>query len=218
MAHYDIVIATPANSFTPYYVHSLIKTIKAIEERELSWTFISKGASIVNVAREATIEDTNKFNLDNRSPMGGKHTYNKIISIDSDISWEPEQFFKLYDWDLDVVSGVYIGDNKKQTNIHLNDRPLQVSDFSWRNTPFRCDGFGFGFLAIRQGVFENMPRAWFQPVMQQLNNPETGEVFTMYMGEDLSWCFRARQLGYYMWCDPSLKVTHHKIQEIKFDE
>ena len=215
--HYDIVIATPANSFTPPYVHSLIKTIKAIEERGLSWTFISKGASIVNVAREATIENTNKFDLNNRSPMGGQHTYNKIISIDSDISWEPEQFFKLYDWDLDVVSGVYIGENKKQTNVHLNDRPLQVSDFEWRDTPFRCDGFGFGFLAIKQGVFEALSRSWFQPVLQTLIKSETGEQFVMYMGEDLSWCHRVGNLGYYMWCDPTIKVSHHKTQEINFD-
>lgn len=217
MAHYDIVIATPANSFTPQYVHSLIKTIKEIQIRGLTWTFLSKGASIVNVAREATIEDTKEFNLGNIYPMGGKHTYNKIMSIDSDIEWEPEQFFKLYNWDLDVVSGVYLADNADQTNIHLNNKPLTKLDFKWRETPFRCDGFGFGFLAIRNGVFENIHRAWFQPVIQNLSNPETGEFFTMYMGEDLSWCFRAKHAGYYMWCDPSIKVKHYKVQEISFE-
>jgi hypothetical protein len=217
MTHFDIVIATPANSFTPAYVHSLVKTIKAIEERNLTWTFLSHSSSLVNVAREATIEDTKQFDLGNCAPMGGKHTYNKIISIDSDISWTPEQFFKLYDRDLDVVSGVYLTDNGKQTSVHLNNKPMQYEDFSWRDTLFRCDGFGFGFLAIRQGVFESMPRAWFQPVLQELTNQETQQTVALFMGEDLSWCFRARHLGYFMWCDPTIKVTHHKMQEVKFD-
>jgi hypothetical protein len=215
--HYNIVIATPANNFTPAYVHSLIKTIKAIEEKNLTWTFLSHSASIVNIAREATIEDTNQFNLSNRFPMGGKHTYDKIMSIDSDISWTPDQFFNLYNRDLDVVSGVYLANNKKQTSVHLNNKPMQIEDFSWRDTPFRCDGFGFGFLAIKNGVFESMPRSWFQPVMQELTNQESQQTFTLFMGEDLSWCFRARHLGYFMWCDPTIKVTHNKMQEINFN-
>lgn len=217
MAHYDIVIATPGSSMVSHYVKSLVLTIKAIEERGLSWTFLSHSASLVNVAREATIEDTKIFDMDNNKPMGGKHTYNKIISIDSDIEWTSEQFLKLYDHDLDVVSGVYLIEDGKQSSIHYKDAPLQMEDFSWRTTPFRCDGFGFGFLAIRTGIFERLSRAWFRSSLHPMINNETGVILTLFSGEDLSWCERVKnELNVDLWCDPNIKVKHHKMNPVMF--
>jgi len=220
MAHYNIVFATPGHSMTNNYVKSLASSIAFLNEIGLTWTFINQSSSLVSLAREATIENSMVFDMNNNAPMKGEHTYDKIISIDSDISWKPEQLIKLYNYDLDVVSGVYLCDDQDQSNIHLNERPLLKKDFERFKGPFKCDGVGFGFLAIRSGVFESMQRAWFTLSNVYLfSKKDPNKRLTVFVGEDLSWCNRVKhELNKDIWCDPSIRVTHHKTIGITFDE
>jgi GT2 family glycosyltransferase len=37
------------------------------------------------------------------------------------------------------------------------------------------------------------------------------------MGEDLSWCKRATDLGYDIWFDPTVKVTHNKMMKLTWE-
>lgn len=220
MAHYNIVFATPGHSMTNHYVKSLASSISFLNEIGLTWTFINQSSSLISLAREATIENSMVFDMNNNAPMQGQHTYDKIISIDSDISWKPEQLMKLYKYDLDVVSGVYLCDDQDQSNIHLNERPLVKKDFERFSGPFKCDGAGFGFLAIRSGIFESMQRSWFSLSNIYLSNKkDPNKKLSIFVGEDLSWCNRVRyELHKDIWCDPSVKVTHHKTIGISFDD
>jgi hypothetical protein len=79
------------------------------------------------------------------------------------------------------------------------------------NEPFRVAGAGFGFLAVKQGVFEKMPRPWFGPVAipNTDENKNTSPEFIL-IGEDLSWCTKAINSGFEIWADPKIRVTHQK--------
>ena len=58
-----------------------------------------------------------------------------------------------------------------------------------------------------------MSRPWFQQVNTTIK--VDGEDYTFPMiGEDISWCHRAAQLGYDIWFDPTIKVTHNKMVKL----
>jgi GT2 family glycosyltransferase len=40
------------------------------------------------------------------------------------------------------------------------------------------------------------------------------EITFPIMGEDISWCARAMDLGYKIWMDPSVLVSHHKTVQL----
>jgi GT2 family glycosyltransferase len=37
------------------------------------------------------------------------------------------------------------------------------------------------------------------------------------MGEDISWCKRVTDLGFNIWFDPRVKVTHHKTMKLTWE-
>ena len=72
--------------------------------------------------------------------------------------------------------------------------------------PVKVGGVGFGFVRMKQGVFENMQRPWFS--IKKVRWPQYD--FAINVGEDYSWCYNAQQSGYEIWVDPTVKVSHHK--------
>jgi hypothetical protein len=79
--------------------------------------------------------------------------------------------------------------------------------------PVKIEGCGFGFLAVKSGVFENMTRPWFQAAMATTDDGITFPI----MGEDISWCKRVTDAGHEIWFDPSVKVTHHKMMKLTWE-
>ena len=81
-----------------------------------------------------------------------------------------------------------------------------------RRKPFTVDYTGFGWLLIKNGVFEHddMKYPWFAPKMQVF---ESGEVQDM-CGEDVSFCLDAISAGFEIWCDPRIRVGHEKTRVI----
>jgi len=87
-----------------------------------------------------------------------------------------------------------------------------IESISKRKKPFTVDYTGFGWLLIKNGVFEHedLPYPWFAPKMQVF---ESGEVQDM-CGEDVSFCLDAKEAGFDIWCDPRIRVGHEKTRVI----
>jgi hypothetical protein len=87
-----------------------------------------------------------------------------------------------------------------------------VESISKRRKPFTVDYTGFGWVLIKNGVFEHsdMKYPWFAPKMQIF---ESGEVQDM-CGEDVSFCLDAIEAGFEIWCDPRIRVGHEKSRVI----
>ena len=87
-----------------------------------------------------------------------------------------------------------------------------IESISKRKKPFTVDYTGFGWLLIKNGVFEHegMPYPWFAPKMQVF---ESGEVQDM-CGEDVSFCLDAKEACFEIWCDPRIRVGHEKTRVI----
>lgn len=87
-----------------------------------------------------------------------------------------------------------------------------IDGISKRKKPFTVDYTGFGWVMIKNGVFEHddMKYPWFAPKMQVF---ESGAVQDM-CGEDVSFCLDAKEAGFEIWCDPRIRVGHEKVRVI----
>lgn len=208
MEHYDIVIATPGSMITAAFVRSLAKTIGALEEKGITWKFINYESCYIRHARERIINDSDEDIFDHPLPFSGKFTYNKIMWIDSDIQWEPEDLLTLYYSERDIVTGAYMmigGQIAISYDEVTYPYPNQVPT-SRESKVLVC---GFGFICVKQGVFESMPKPWFETLIM---NEEKG--LASYMGEDSAWCIRARDCGFDIWFNPDVRVIHNKTMSL----
>lgn len=208
--HVNVLICTPGRSMEAEYVKSLVQTLGYLNSNGISYLYLNEYSSQVSAAREATAMGSRYLQAFETKPLSGQVTYDKMIWIDSDISWTPDQFIKLYESKYDIVSGVYFNHegvpmfSVKEDEIFYNPETLRGKEY-----PFEIFAAGFGFISIKSGVFENMKRPWFETVYQRIENEEGKEMFIPW-GEDYSWCKKATDAGYKIYLDPSIRVGHHK--------
>jgi GT2 family glycosyltransferase len=209
--HVNVLIATPGRNMEAEYVKSLVATMSYLNQNGISYVYLNEYSSQVNAAREATAMGSRFLNAFATEPLNGEITYDKIIWIDSDISWTVEDFMKLYTSTLDIVSGLYFNEEGvpligfTEEEIYHDPATLKAKTY-----PFEIFAAGFGFIAMKSGVFENIPRPWFETVFQKIENEDkTREMFIPY-GEDFSWCKKAKEAGYKIYLDPSIRLGHHK--------
>lgn len=193
------------------YVQSLVRTTAWLNENGLTYTFLNKQSSFVSEAREMTATNTFGNNWKTKEIGSGEFTYDKIFWIDSDIEWTPEDFERLLKSDLDIVSGIYVTGPEKIVAAHFPDemgRPtfIRSVEFMLHEEPVEVGGVGFGFVAMKRGVFENTERPWF--LIRRIKWDDVD--FYTNVGEDYSFCAAAQAAGYKIWIDPKVKVNHHK--------
>jgi hypothetical protein len=208
---YDVLIATPGRSFHAEYVTSLVDTLRELDKSNITYRLLNKYSSFVSSAREMTALDHNGVDWKTNEVGAGKYSYKKIIWIDSDIEWTSDDFLKLYNSDLDVISGLYQTDVFGTVAVNFPDnegRPMRVNkvEFLLHDEPVEVGGVGFGFVAMKQGVFESMERPWF--LIRRVKYDDVD--YPTNVGEDYSWCLGAKKAGYKIWVDPLIKVKHHK--------
>lgn len=214
MTKVDIIIATPGHSVMSSYVKCLFQLTEALNIRGLTWAWSSEYSSHVADAREMTLNGDNQNSTTEQRPFKGQIEYKKILWIDSDITFDSKDALKLIDSDKDIVTGAYLlGSGEVTVYPELLGPGLTYDVVKKMDEPIKVAGCGFGFLAVKQGVFESLTRPWFQSTLVKTKD---GFEFPM-MGEDLSWCKRVTDLGYDIWFDPSVRVTHNKMMKLTWD-
>jgi len=148
-------------------------------------------------------------------PFDGKIDYDYLMWIDSDIIFDPHQISVLLKNDKDIVSGLYLTASGKEFAVVKDwDEEffknngcfhfLTPAEIENHNNLIEVSYTGFGFILIKRGVFEKMEYPWFRAIEQRIGNMVD---FTM---EDVSFCLRAKALGYKIFVDPKVKVLHAK--------
>jgi len=176
-------------------------------------------SSMVNFARCKCL-GANVLRGPNQKPWDGKLQYDYQLWIDNDIVFNTEGFFRLVAMDRDIAAGWYATEDGSTTSVAhwLEEEDFAknggvmnhetVETMSRRKKPFTVDYTGFGWVLIKNGVFENLEYPWFAPQMQVF---ESGNVQDM-CGEDVSFCLDAKKKGFEVWCDPKIRVGHEKIR------
>ena len=180
-------------------------------------------SSMVNFAR-CKVLGANVLRGPNQIPWDGKLKYDYQLWIDSDIIFNSAQFLQLVLMQKDIAAGWYMTEDGRTTSVAhwLEEQDFRTNggvmnhetgeSMQKRRKPFTVDYTGFGWVLIKNGVFEHeeMKYPWFAPKMQEF---ESGEVQDM-CGEDVSFCLDAIAAGFDIWCDTNIRVGHEKTRVI----
>jgi hypothetical protein len=129
-----------------------------------------------------------------------------LVFVDTDMAFHPRSIRTLIESGKDVIGANYY--EKKMplvSTVKLLDEDGEIKDdgkaetFTVPKEPFRCAGVGAGLMAIR---VERMVECMAPPYFAFADHKGKR------MGEELSFCQRARRAGLEVWCDPTIKVLH----------
>ena len=224
-----IVFCLPGRGVSYTYLKNFVQLCFDIVQNGMSIQISQDYSSMVNFARCKCL-GANVLRGPDQIPWDGKLEYDYQIWIDSDIVFNTAQFWQLLDLadngeeggEKEIVAGWYATEDGSTTSVAhwLEEDDFRknggvmnhetVESISKRKKPFTVDYTGFGWVAIKHGVFEKLPYPWFAPKMQVF---ESGAVQDM-CGEDVSFCLDALEEGYEIWCDPRIRVGHEKTRII----
>jgi hypothetical protein len=176
----------------------------------------------VNVAQRSHDDCYNIRNLclggPNQKPFGGKVDYDYIMWIDNNILFTPDQFEQLLDHDCDIIGGLYsTEDNKFYSTIQYWDEDYfrkngyfklmtkQDVDEMKKYDTFPVVATGFGFMLVKNGIFESMTYPWFKPELHKVKR------LKYFASEDIGWCLEANKLGYEVKIDPNVVLQREVV-------
>ena len=140
--------------------------------------------------------------------MALQQGYDDLIWIDTDIEWQPEWFFKLLEYPVDVVGGTY---RKK------GDREEYVFSGFGKKDPdtglIEVNGLGTGFLRMSRAAMQYL---WDsnQSYIDNKDDTERRMIFDIIIKDrDLvsEEIYALRKLidgGFKIWLDPSMTCNH----------
>ena len=151
-----------------------------------------------------------------QKPFGGKVDYDYLLWIDSDIIFEPKDFLKLIERNVDICGGLYLMEGGKQyaavknwdIDYFRNNGTFQFltpDDIKDITDIIEVSYTGFGFLLMKRGVIERIEYPWFEPVVTEFD-----ENIKDFASEDVSFCKKANKFGITIHIDPTVIVGHEK--------
>jgi len=211
-----IVFCLPGKTYSGDFLKSFTETWTWCLQNGFQPVLSQNYSSMVNFARcQVAGADVNRG--PKQKPFNGQY-YDYMMWIDSDQTFKIENFTKLLSMQCDVASGWYsqphgytpvvekLDDDYYAVNGHY--KFIKADEMKERKFAFKADYIGFGWVLVKQGVFEQMEYPWFAP--KKLKVPQGYEMCS----EDVAWCLDAKALGIDIYVDPQIHVGHEKIKII----
>ena len=219
----SLVFCMPGRGCSYVFLKSFVQMAFDLVQHGVSIQISQDYSSMVNFARCKCL-GANVLRGPDQVPWDGKLKYDYQLWIDSDIVFRTEQLLQLVLMEKDIAAGWYMTEDGQTTSVaHWLDEDNFRNNggvmnhetgetMSKRKKPFTVDYTGFGWVLIKNGVWEHeeMKYPWFAPKMQLF---ESGAVQDM-CGEDVSFCLDAMDAGFDIWCDPRIRVGHEKTRVI----
>lgn len=198
-----VMIATPVksieNGISPYFADALTPTIKSAANLGIEIFPVYDLNTPLQFARNVLLA------IAVQSPL-----ISDMFWIDSDVGWNPDHFFRLLNYPVDVVGGTY---RKKKDP---EEYPVQVlSDkvsIDEKTRLLEVDGLGLGFLRISRKA---MLALWDSHEEKYTSNGlECRNVFQFpiingeVISEDIFMCHKFKDLGFKTYLDPSISCLH----------
>lgn len=183
-----LLIAIPTTDYIPAdFVKSLAKLQQELGRRGVAYDVEVLAGTLVYIARNRL---ANKAINDH---------YTHVLWIDSDMVFNEKVYEDLMDVGKEMVCGAFVSRRPPYgpciyTSIEENAIE-KVKEFGTR--PFRVDGCGFAMVLTSVDLLQAVTQKFgtcFQP--------------TSYYGEDLAFCWRVKQLGREIWCEPTVRPGH----------
>lgn len=176
-----ILIATPCNDEIDVgYVQCLL-SLKRVGE----CAFLLLTGSLIYASREAIAEKAVNEGFD------------YVLWIDSDMTFPPTLLLDLIAHDKDIVTGVCAMRRHPYTPCVYIEKEKYEAITDWPDRLFEVDACGFGAILTKVEVLEKMFEK-YQTCFQPLPG----------FGEDMSFCRRAKELGFKIYADPNIDIGH----------
>jgi len=129
-----------------------------------------------------------------------------VFWLDSDITFKPDTLERLVaDLDKgDIITGLYYRRVKPFTPVVFEKLVIDENGCDWGDPMeipddvFEVAGCGFGCVLMPTNIFLDVAGKFNGQMFNPLAN----------VGEDLSFCWRARECGYKIVCDPRIPLGH----------
>lgn len=142
-----------------------------------------------------------------------RDSYDYMLQIDSDQTFPEDALCRMLDRGLDICTGIYVGGEETHRPVLFTELFKDGPDASahaskkglielMKEDLFEVAGCGAGFLLVREHILRLMRihlHEWFKPYEG--------------LGEDVSFCQRAREMGFKIYADNSFRVGHIKYIE-----
>ena len=169
-----------------------------------SLALLAKPEDAVLAMKMGTLIYTSRNDLANMAIQNGS---DYIFWMDSDMTFPQDALLRMIDTleenNLDILTGLYFRRVPPYTPVLFDRLEMNGNICSWsefHSIPaglFEIGGCGFGCLLMRTDVFFD-------------GQARYGNMFTPIgnNGEDIAFCVRAREMGYKIMCDPSIRCGH----------
>jgi hypothetical protein len=219
LKHHKIFIATPAFGYQTFvnYTNSLIKLLTSTTPDDLSYSttiHLHSGSALISHARNDCVQHF----------LSGDYT--KLLFIDADIGFEPNDVWRLLRRDEDIAYCPYITkslDGPKHSKFvmkfkHPDNKEVQPDGF------IEALSGPTGFMMIDREAFTKLDGAYPNSntrmsqikngkVVEDLNYPSYFDCITHEtqgaLGEDISFCKKWEEMGGTMWADTEAALTHY---------
>lgn len=130
-----------------------------------------------------------------------KDEYTHVLWLDSDMTFEPDIVDSLLWCGKDMVCGAFVSRKPPFSPCvysSIEDPANMVKVEQFGAEPFRVDGCGFATVLTSVKLLKDMFDRFdtcFMPT-------------EAIRGEDIAFCDRAKQLGYEIWCEPTVRPGH----------
>lgn len=189
-----ILIAVPSTDYVPSSFAQSLAALNRPEGYEVNLSFIS--GSLIYDARNRIAKQAIQMEAD------------YVMWFDADMIFDPDTLIQLLNdinsnKEIDIISGLYHRRSIPYSPVLFKKLKCE-GDKNWEdydNHPdgiFELDGVGFGCVLHKASVLFDMACKygdWFTPINGY--------------GEDLSFCIRAKELGFKVFCDSNVKCGHY---------
>lgn len=140
----------------------------------------------------------------------------EIFLIDSDIGWDPKDFVRLCQADADVIGGA----QERRTLNETREFACSPLEQPRAGEPFRSVLTATSFLRVTRRVLDALAASGTAPRFEYASLPEEAQPYlrayfqyelceNRFDGEDTWFCRKAREHGFDVWVDPTVRLRHY---------
>lgn len=182
-----LLIAVPAyESMRVEFVRSLMDLTGWLNENKVWYEVKIISGTLVHIAR------------DRLAQHAVNNGFDEVLWIDSDMVFDRHVYEDLKDAGRDMVCGWFISRHYPYVSCLFRsmdpvERINEVPD-----VPFRVAGCGFGCVLMKAEILKQV----------MVSNGGKCFVPSQKLGEDCAFCKRVTDLGFEIWCEPTVRVGH----------
>ena len=183
-----LLIAVPTLDYVHVtFMEKLLALAKLLTKRGVDYEIKIKSGTLVYLARE----ELTAYAL--------SEGFTHVLWLDSDMVFEEEVVDDLFDTGKDFVCGIFHARRPgHQSCIFKSLKPPERYRYDeYPFETFRIKGCGMACTLVKTDILLAVKR-------------EYGCCFTpdFSLGEDLAFCHRANEMGFEIWCEPTVRVGH----------